>query len=117
MRAGPSRHPLGLIQIVLQTVVQSLHGRETVARLDVIEVDDLHFEAFGDRIAHHIRTSARNCHKYLLLHHPLAHCVLPSTASRRAGSLTQGGQTRVSAPHTNLNYNHSYFRSSCTYSN
>src|SRR5258708_13905705 len=86
---------------MLQAVVQSLHGRKTVARFDVIEVDDLNFESFGDRVVHHIRTSSRNRHKYLLLHHPSVDCVLPRTASLRADSLNVGAGKSARPTQTN----------------
>ena len=57
---------------MVQAVVQSLNGGETVTCCDVIEVDDFYLETFGDGIVNHIRTSARNCDKYFLLHHSFA---------------------------------------------
>ena len=83
---------------MVQAVVQSLNGRETVTCFDVIEVDDFYLEPFGDGIVNHIRTSARHCDKYFPLHHSSADCVLP----RRQGSklVRLGWRTRVSALHS-----------------
>src|ERR1041385_8588876 len=57
--------PETVTNIFRSAITQSLNGWETVAPFDVIEVDDLYFESFGDRVVHHTCTSARNCHKYL----------------------------------------------------
>ena len=82
-----------------QAVVQSLHGRKTVTRFNVIEVDNLNFESLGDRVVHHIRTSSRNCHKYLLLHHPSADCAQVGGRGRPPHTFLLAAPARAAAAH------------------